>query len=137
MELAKGSSDGTNEGSGDATPHDGHRCNPDIHEEILGAIGRRFRPTKGAIRLLLIAAGGVLAVTMLVVSVSYLPLAERSPGVFRRLVKPCRVRQGDRSASLVGTAGTSLEAGSPLQWVVGHDCPARCQPGKVAQNHRR
>lgn len=84
MELAKGEKQWMGRTRfGDATYMMGIDAIRDIHEgEILGAVGVAFpyAPYERAIRLLLIAVGGVLAVTMLVVSVSYLAAGREITG---------------------------------------------------------
>ena len=62
-----------------------------------------YAPYERAIRLLLIAVGGVLAVTMLVVSVSYLAAGREITGRLQAIGQAMsRVRQGDRSARVAG-----------------------------------
>lgn len=107
MELAKGEKQWMGRTRfGDATYMMGIDAIRDIHEgEILGAVGVAFpyAPYERAIRLLLIAVGGVLAVTMLVVSVSYLAAGREITGRLQAIGQAMsRVRQGDRSARVAG-----------------------------------
>lgn len=87
---------------GDATFMMGVEALKDIHDdELLGTVSVAFpyAPYGRAIRLLLWAVGGVLAVTMLVVSLSYLVAGREITGrlgTIRRAMS--RVRRGDRSA---------------------------------------
>lgn len=87
---------------GDATYMMGVEALKDIHDDqLLGTVSVAFpyAPYGRAIRLLLWAVGGVLAVTMLVVSLSYLIAGREITGrlgAIRRAMS--RVRRGDRSA---------------------------------------
>lgn len=87
---------------GDATYMMGVEALKDIHDDqLLGTVSVAFpyAPYGRAIRLLLWAVGGVLAVTMLVVSLSYLVAGREITGrlgAIRRAMS--RVRRGDRSA---------------------------------------
>ncbi|WP_197506364.1 PAS domain S-box protein [Acidovorax sp. RAC01] len=87
---------------GDARFMMGVEALKDIHDdEPLGTVSVAFpyAPYERAIRLLLWAVGGVLAVTMLVVSLSYLVAGREITGrlgTIRRAMS--RVRRGDRSA---------------------------------------
>lgn len=74
--------------------------------ELLGAVGVAFpyAPYDRAFRLLLWAVGGLMAVTMLVVSVSYLIAGRKITGRLSDIGRTMfRVQQGDRNAR-VGTS---------------------------------
>ena len=87
---------------GDATYMMGVEALKDTHGgELLGAVGVAFpyAPYGRAIRLLLWAVGGVLAATMLVVSVSYLIAGREITGRLGTIGRAMsHVQRGDRSA---------------------------------------
>lgn len=87
---------------GDATYMMGVAAIRDMHDrELLGSVSVAFpyAPYERAIRLLLWAVGGVMAVTMLVVSVSYLAAGRDITGRLSAIGRTMsRVRRGDRSA---------------------------------------
>lgn len=87
---------------GDASYMTGVAALRDIHGgELLGSVGVAFpyAPYERTIRLLLWAVGGVMAVTMLVVSVSYLVAGREITGRLSAIGRTMsRVRRGDRGA---------------------------------------
>jgi hypothetical protein len=101
--------------------------------------GVSYAPYERAIRLLLIAVGGVLAVTMLVVSVSHLAAGREITGRLQAIGRLCRAcgRATAALASLVGTAGTSWRSWLATSMGCWTRLPARCQPEGGSKNHRR
>ena len=101
--------------------------------------GVSYAPYERAIRLLLIAVGGVLAVTMLVVSVSLFGRWQEITGRLQAIGQAMsRVRQGDRSARVAGghrrdeLEKLARHFNGLLDTIAQQDASQ-----KVAQNHRR